>query len=39
MKVLGYIFLAIVAVGVVAGIGLGLASIPDIRRYLRIRAM
>jgi hypothetical protein len=39
MKILGYIFLALVAVGIVTGVGLGLASIGDIKRYLKIRAM
>jgi hypothetical protein len=39
MKVVGYVFLVIIAVGVVGGIGLALASIPDLRRYMRIRSM
>jgi hypothetical protein len=39
MKVLGIIFLAIIGVGVVAGVALGLASLGDIRRYLRMRSM
>ncbi len=39
MKVLGYIFLAIIAAGVLAAIVVTLTSIPDIRRYLRIRSM
>jgi hypothetical protein len=39
MKILGYIFLAILAVGVLGALALGLASIGDIRRYLKIRAM
>jgi hypothetical protein len=39
MKVLGVIFLVVIGIGVVAAIGLGLASIGDIKRYLKIRAM
>jgi hypothetical protein len=39
MKVLGVIFLVIIAIGVVTAIGLGLASLGDIRRYLKIRSM
>ena len=39
MEVLGWIFIAIVAL--VAGIGLllGLVSLPDARRYLKLRRM
>jgi hypothetical protein len=39
MKILGIVFLALIAVGVLTAIGLGLASMSDIRRYLKIRAM
>jgi hypothetical protein len=39
MKILGLIFLIIIGIGVVAAIGMGLASIGDIKRYLKIRAM
>jgi hypothetical protein len=39
MKILGYIFLAIIAVGVLTALAVGLASLSDIRRYLRIRSM
>jgi hypothetical protein len=39
MKVVGYIFLAIIAVSVLGAIVMTLVSIPDIRRYLRIRSM
>jgi hypothetical protein len=39
MKILGYVFLAIIAVGVLTAIALGLASLSDIRRYFKIRAM
>jgi uncharacterized protein DUF6893 len=39
MKVVGFVFLAIIAVGVVGAIVMTLISIPDIRRYMRIRSM
>jgi hypothetical protein len=39
MKVLGYVFLAIIALSVLGGIVMTVVSIPDIRRYLRIRSM
>jgi hypothetical protein len=39
MRVVGFVFLAIIAIGVVGAVITALASIPDIRRYLRIRAM
>jgi hypothetical protein len=39
MKVLGYIFLAILGVGVVGALVLGVVSVPDIKRYLKIRSM
>jgi hypothetical protein len=39
MKIVGYVFLAIIAVGVLSAIAVTLVSIPDIRRYLRIRSM
>jgi hypothetical protein len=39
MKIVGYVFLAIIAVGVLGAIATLLASLPDIRRYLRIRSM
>ena len=39
MKVLGYVFLAIIALGVLSGVAVSLSSIPDIRRYLRMRSM
>jgi hypothetical protein len=39
MKVVGYVFLAIIALSVLGAIVMTLVSIPDIRRYLRIRAM
>jgi hypothetical protein len=39
MKVLGYVFLIIIAAGVLGAVVMTLVSIPDIRRYLRIRSM
>jgi hypothetical protein len=39
MRVVGFVFLAIIAISVVGVIVVTLASIPDIRRYLRIREM
>ena len=39
MRIIGEIATVFVAVGVVAGIAIGISSIPDIRRYLRIRHM
>ena len=39
MAVVGWVAIAIVAVIVLAGVVVGLGSIPDARRYLRIRRM
>jgi hypothetical protein len=39
MDVVGWVATGVVAVVVVAGVAVGLSSIPDIRRYLRIRNM
>ncbi len=39
MTVLGYIFLAILAVSAAALVALIVVSLPDIRRYLAIRRM
>jgi hypothetical protein len=39
MEVLGWIFVAIVAVVLVVGLALGLVSLPDARRYLKLRRM
>ncbi|GFG78373.1 MULTISPECIES: DUF6893 family small protein [Mycobacterium] len=39
MDVLGWIFLALIALVVAAAVGLGLASLPDAKRYLRLRRM
>ena len=39
MKVIGLITVIIVALVVLIGVIVGVRSIPDIRRYLKIRAM
>ena len=39
MEVLGWIFLAIIALVVAVGLALGLISLPDARRYLKLRRM
>lgn len=39
MDVLGWIFLALIALVVAAAVGLGLASLPDAKRYMRLRRM
>lgn len=39
MEVLGWIFLAIIAVVVAVALALGVASLPDARRYLKLRRM
>ncbi len=39
MQTIGIITTAVVAVVVVGGVVVGVASIPDIRRYLRMRSM
>jgi len=39
MEVLGWIFVAIVALVVTIAVALGLVSLPDARRYLKLRRM
>ncbi len=39
MEILGWIFLAIIALVLALGFVLGVVSIPDARRYLRLRRM
>ena len=39
MEILGWIFIAIIALVVGIGLLLGLVSLPDARRYLRLRRM
>jgi hypothetical protein len=39
MEVLGWIFIAIVALVVAVALALGVISVPDARRYLKLRRM
>ena len=39
MEILGWIFIAIIGVVVAIGVALGLVSLPDARRYLKLRRM
>jgi hypothetical protein len=39
MEVIGWIATGVVAVVVVSGVVVGLRSIPDVRRYIKIRNM
>jgi hypothetical protein len=39
MEVLGWIFIAIIAVGLLVAVAMGLVSLPDARRYLKLRRM
>ncbi len=39
MEVLGWIFIAIVALVLLVAVALGLISLPDARRYLKLRRM
>jgi hypothetical protein len=39
MEVLGWVFLVIVGITVATAVVMGLVSIPDARRYLRLRRM
>jgi hypothetical protein len=39
VDIVGYVFLGIIAAFILAGIGVTLGSIPDIRRYRRVRRM
>lgn len=39
MEVLGWIFIAIIAVGAAVALVLGVMSLPDARRYLKLRRM
>jgi hypothetical protein len=39
MDVMGWVATSVIAVVVVAGVAVGLSSLPDIKRYLRIRNM
>jgi hypothetical protein len=39
MEVLGWIFVAIIALVLAVAVGLGVVSLPDARRYLKLRRM
>ena len=39
MEIIGWIFVAIMAMVLVVALALGVASLPDARRYLKIRRM
>jgi hypothetical protein len=39
MEVVGWIFIILIALVVLIGVGLGLVSLPDARRYLKLRRM
>lgn len=39
MEALGWVFLAIIALAVVVAVVMGVMSLPDARRYLRLRRM
>lgn len=39
MEILGWIFIAIVALAVAVALALGVISVPDARRYLKLRRM
>jgi Family of unknown function (DUF6893) len=39
MEVLGWIFIAIIALVVAVAVVLGVVSLPDARRYLKLRRM
>jgi uncharacterized protein DUF6893 len=39
MEVIGWLATGVVAVAIVGGVVVGLRSIPDVRRYMKIRNM
>ncbi|WP_439330718.1 DUF6893 family small protein [Mycobacterium scrofulaceum] len=39
MEIMGWIFVAIIALVIAIGLVLGVASVPDARRYLKLRRM
>ena len=39
MDIVGYVFLGLIAVGVVLGLALFVSALPDMARYSRIRKM
>ena len=39
MEVLGWVFVALIAIVVLAAVAMGLVSLPDAKRYLKLRRM
>lgn len=39
MRAIGFVTVAVVGVVAIGGIGIAMVSIPDVKRYLRIRSM
>ena len=39
MEVLGWVFIAVIAIVVAVALAMGLVSLPDARRYLKLRRM
>jgi hypothetical protein len=39
MDVLGWVFIALIALVAAVAVGMGLASLPDAKRYLKLRRM
>jgi hypothetical protein len=39
MNIVGFVFLGIIALGILIGLVLTISSLPDIARYLRMRKM
>jgi uncharacterized membrane protein len=39
MEIMGWIFIGIIALVVAVALGLGVVSLPDARRYLKLRRM
>jgi hypothetical protein len=39
MDIVGWVFIAIIALFLAVAVGMGLASLPDAKRYLRLRRM
>jgi hypothetical protein len=39
MEIVGWIFIAVIALVVAVAVGLGVVSLPDARRYLKLRRM
>ncbi len=39
MAIVGWVFIGLLALGVLIALGMGVMSLPDARRYLKIRHM